>query len=171
MSCIIVLDCLPAERTAIMAKHLSLSERALIERALVLGKSFSEIAASLERSPSTISREVKNHRVFVSRWRDDKMTAYPTTAALREISALQKPSIPASTAASSAGNMTAGSCVLPISLPIVWSWRNRLMSVPDVQSRSPARRIMLTTRLTEPTRPTRRSSGMPESGSAQIPNV
>ena len=72
MSCIIVLDCLPAERTAIMAKHLSLSERALIERALVLGKSFSEIAASLERSPSTISREVKNHRVFVSRWRDDK---------------------------------------------------------------------------------------------------
>ena len=72
MSCIIVLDCLPAERTAIMAKHLSLSERALIERALVLGKSFSEIAASLTRSPSTIAREVKNHRVFVSRWRDDK---------------------------------------------------------------------------------------------------
>ena len=55
-----------------MAKHLSLSERALIERALVLGKSVSEIAASLDRSPSTIAREVKNHRVFVSRWRDDK---------------------------------------------------------------------------------------------------
>ena len=55
-----------------MAKHLSLSERARIERALVLGKSFTEIAASLDRSPSTIAREVKNHRVFVSRWRDDK---------------------------------------------------------------------------------------------------
>ena len=55
-----------------MAKHLSLSERALIERALALGKSFSEIAVSLDRSPSTIAREVKNHRVFVSRWRDDK---------------------------------------------------------------------------------------------------
>ena len=99
------------------------------------------------------------------------MTAYLTTAALSEISAPQKPSIPALTAASSAGNMTAGSCVLPTSLPTVRSWRNRLMSVPDVRSRSPARRTMLTTLLTEPTQPTRRNSGMPESGSAQTPNV
>ena len=72
MFCIIVLDCLPVERTAIMAKHLSLSERAFIERALVHEKSFAEIAKQLNRSATTISREVKSHRVFVQRFRDDK---------------------------------------------------------------------------------------------------
>ena len=66
-----------------MAKHLSLSERALIERALVFGKSFSEIAASLNRSPSTIAREVKRHRVFVSRWRDDKNDCIAYNSCLR----------------------------------------------------------------------------------------
>ncbi len=55
-----------------MAKHLSLSERAFIERALVHEKSFADIAKVLNRSASTISREVKNHRVFVHRRRDDK---------------------------------------------------------------------------------------------------
>ena len=72
MFCIIVLDCLPAEGTAIMAKHLSLSERAFIERALVHEKPFADIAKALNRSATTISREVRNHRVFVHRWRDDK---------------------------------------------------------------------------------------------------
>lgn len=66
-----------------MAKHLSLSERALIERTLVLGRSFSEIAASLNRSPSTISREVKQHRAFVSRWRDDKNDCLAYSTCLR----------------------------------------------------------------------------------------
>ena len=55
-----------------MAKHLSLSERAFVERALVLGKSFTEIAKQLNRSATTISREVKSHRVFVQRFRDDR---------------------------------------------------------------------------------------------------
>lgn len=55
-----------------MAKHLSLSERAFIERALVNERSFASIAKSLDRSASTIAREVKNHRVFVDRWRDDR---------------------------------------------------------------------------------------------------
>lgn len=55
-----------------MAKHLSLSERAFIERALVHEKSFAEIAKQLNRSATTISREVKSHRVFVQRFRDDK---------------------------------------------------------------------------------------------------
>lgn len=50
-----------------MSKHLSLSDRALIERALVLGSSFSAIGNMLGRSPTTISREVRHHRTFVSR--------------------------------------------------------------------------------------------------------
>ena len=79
----IVLDCLPAERTAIMAKHLSLSERAFIERALVHEKSFADIAKSLNRSATTISREVRNHRVFVSRWRDDKNDCLAYNTCLR----------------------------------------------------------------------------------------
>lgn len=50
-----------------MAKHLSLSERTTIERALILGSSFKNIGMMLGRSPTTISREVKNNRVFVNR--------------------------------------------------------------------------------------------------------
>ena len=50
MFCIIDLDCLPAERTAIMAKHLSLSERALVHE-----KSFAEIAKQLNRSATLFS--------------------------------------------------------------------------------------------------------------------
>lgn len=50
-----------------MSKHLSLSDRALIERALVLGSSFSAIGNMLGRSPTTISREVRHHRTVVSR--------------------------------------------------------------------------------------------------------
>ena len=48
-----------------MGKHLTLSDRAIIERYLVHDMTFSYIARRLERSPSTISREVKNHRCFV----------------------------------------------------------------------------------------------------------
>lgn len=48
-----------------MSKHLSLSDRALIERFIALDYTFATMAKRLERSPSTISREVKRHRVFV----------------------------------------------------------------------------------------------------------
>lgn len=50
-----------------MAKHLGISERTMIERGLALGNSFKVIGDMIERSPSTISREVKRHRIFVSR--------------------------------------------------------------------------------------------------------
>lgn len=78
-----VSDCQPTERMAIMAKHLSLSERAFIERALVHEKSFADIAKALNRSATTISREVRNHRVFVHRWRDDKNDCLAYHACLR----------------------------------------------------------------------------------------
>lgn len=66
-----------------MAKHLSLSERSFIERALVYEKSFASIAKSLNRSASTIAREIKNHRVFVNRWRDDRNDCISYQSCLR----------------------------------------------------------------------------------------
>lgn len=51
-----------------MSKHLSLSDRSLIERMLNLDFTFSYIANKLNRSPSTISREVKKHRVFAGQY-------------------------------------------------------------------------------------------------------
>lgn len=42
-----------------MSKHLTLSDRAIIEKYIVLDMSFAYIARRLNRSPSTISREVK----------------------------------------------------------------------------------------------------------------
>lgn len=50
-----------------MSKHLSLSDRTMIERLLVLDYTFAAIAKRLNRSPSTISREVKRYRVFTGR--------------------------------------------------------------------------------------------------------
>lgn len=49
-----------------MSKHLTLTDRAIIERYLAQDMSFSFIARKLERSPTTISREIKNHRCFVN---------------------------------------------------------------------------------------------------------
>ena len=48
-----------------MPKQLSLSERIVIEKMLVHGYSFAAIARQLDRSASTIAREVKNYRHFV----------------------------------------------------------------------------------------------------------
>ena len=50
-----------------MKKHLTLSERAIIEKCIAQDMSFASIARKLERSPSTISREVLKHRVFVNK--------------------------------------------------------------------------------------------------------
>lgn len=49
-----------------MSKHLTLSDRAIIEKYLALDVSFAYIARHLNRSATTISREVKNHRCFVN---------------------------------------------------------------------------------------------------------
>ncbi len=49
-----------------MSKHLTLSDRAIIEKYIALDMSFAYIARRLNRSATTISREVKNHRCFVN---------------------------------------------------------------------------------------------------------
>ena len=52
-----------------MSKHLTLSDRAIIEKYLAQDMSFSYIAKRLDRSATTISREIKNHRCFVNGFR------------------------------------------------------------------------------------------------------
>ena len=49
-----------------MSKQLSLSERIIIERMLAQNYTFASIARKLERSASTIAREVKNYRCFIN---------------------------------------------------------------------------------------------------------
>ena len=51
-----------------MTKQLSLSERIVIERMITSDFTFATIARHLNRSPSTISREVRNHRGFVEKF-------------------------------------------------------------------------------------------------------
>lgn len=51
-----------------MSKHLSLSDRAVIERMLNMDFTFTQIAKKLDRTPSTISREIKRHRVFTGQY-------------------------------------------------------------------------------------------------------
>ena len=47
-------------------KHLDLTDRCIIEKGLALEHSFREIALSLNCSPSTVMREVRNNRVFIT---------------------------------------------------------------------------------------------------------
>ena len=49
-----------------MSKHLTLNDRVLIERYISESFSFAFIARRLARSPSTVAREVKRHRCFIS---------------------------------------------------------------------------------------------------------
>lgn len=53
-------------------KHLTLSERAEIEVMIDKGSSFAQIARTLSRDPSTISKEIRSHRFRVPHYRDDK---------------------------------------------------------------------------------------------------
>lgn len=46
--------------------HMALEDRCQIERYLTFGCSFKEIAKMLNRNPSTIAREIKNHRTFIT---------------------------------------------------------------------------------------------------------
>ncbi len=50
-------------------KHLTLSERAEIEVMIDKGSSFAQIARTLSRDPSTISKEIRSHRFLVPHYR------------------------------------------------------------------------------------------------------
>ena len=49
-------------------KHLTMSDRIYIEQALAEHKNFRNIAAYLERDPSTISKEVRKKRIQRLMW-------------------------------------------------------------------------------------------------------
>ncbi|SDX99260.1 Helix-turn-helix domain-containing protein, partial [Ruminococcaceae bacterium YAD3003] len=51
-----------------MGKHLSLSDRAIIEKLLAQDYTFAYIARQLGRSSVCISKEVKKHRCFANRY-------------------------------------------------------------------------------------------------------
>ena len=51
-----------------MEKHLSLSDRAIIEKLLAQDFTFAYIARQLKRSSVCISKEVKQHRCFANRY-------------------------------------------------------------------------------------------------------
>lgn len=55
----------PAERST-MSNHLSLADRTIIEKSLIMGCSFAAIGRLLHRSGSTIGREVQQHRIFIN---------------------------------------------------------------------------------------------------------
>ena len=59
-----------------MSKHLTLTDRAIIEKYLAQDMSFSFIAKRLNRSATTISREIKNHRCFVNGFRYTSKDTY-----------------------------------------------------------------------------------------------
>ena len=45
-------------------KHMTLSDRIFIEQSLANHNSFKEIASVLKKDPSTISKEIRKHRMF-----------------------------------------------------------------------------------------------------------
>ena len=59
------IDYLSGRKESIMAKHLTLSDRIIIERGINNELTFATIARMLDRSPSSISREVKRYRVII----------------------------------------------------------------------------------------------------------
>ena len=60
-------------------KHLTLSDRIRIKALLEEGKSFSQIAAELDKCPTTISREVRRHRSVIPSGSNSKIPySWPT---------------------------------------------------------------------------------------------
>ena len=59
-------------------KHLTMSDRIDIEISLKAGKSFTQIANDLDKDPSTISKEVRNHIKCTDNARYSRCANYPT---------------------------------------------------------------------------------------------
>lgn len=129
-----------------MSKHLTLSDRAIIEKYLAQDMPFSYIAKRLHRSPSTISREVKNHRCFVNgyRYSDNPCINY-RSCIRRNLCDGRNLSIPAITDARIALNLIAINYVLSLFHLIAKHYLNHLMFVLDVLMRKSVNVITLIT--------------------------
>lgn len=123
-----------------MSKHLTLSDRAIIEKYLAQDMPFSYIAKRLHRSPSTISREVKNHRCFVNGYR------YSDNPCINYRSCIRRNlSIPAITDARIALNLIALNYVLSLFHLIAKHYLNHLTFVLDVLMKKSVNVITLIT--------------------------
>ena len=52
-----------SQKPRVNQKHMTLSDRIFIEQALAQQMTFKEIARFLQKDPTTISKEVKKHRI------------------------------------------------------------------------------------------------------------
>ena len=123
-----------------MSKHLSLSERVMIERGLLLGNSFKVIGRMIGRSPTTTSTEVRKRRTFVLRNAHKGNDCIHYHGCLRKNRVRMKPFTPASTVASYAPNMIAVNTAKPMNRPIARNWRSRRMSAMDAIMKKAAKR-------------------------------
>ena len=60
--------------TSVYQKHMGISERTYIEEALERGDKFADMARFLGKDPTTISKEVRKHRILKRRTRHEKET-------------------------------------------------------------------------------------------------
>lgn len=130
-----------------MSKHLTLTDRAIIEKYLAQDMSFSFIAKRLNRSATTISRELKNHRCFVNGFRYTSNDCINYRSCLRRNIAIRNQFTLVPIAAKHVRNSTVKAYVHSTFLHIVLCWINRLMFALVVQMRRHAKETMPTTLL------------------------
>ena len=130
-----------------MSKHLTLTDRAIIEKYLAQDMSFSFIAKRLNRSATTISRELKNHRCFVNGFRYTSNDCINYRSCLRRNICDQESIYTCSHRCKTCTEFDCKSFVHSTFLHIVLCWINRLMFALVVQMRRHAKETMPTTLL------------------------
>ena len=130
-----------------MSKHLTLTDRAIIEKYLAQDMSFSFIAKRLNRSATTISCEIKNHRCFVNGFRYTSNDCINYRSCLRRNICDQESIYTCSHRCKTCTEFDCKSYVHSTFLHIVLCWINRLMFALVVQMRRHAKETMPTTLL------------------------
>lgn len=128
-----------------MSKHLTLSDRAIIEKYLAQDMPFSYIAKRLHRSPSTISREVKIIGALLTGIVIQIILALTTALVFAGIFVIRNLSIPAITDARIALNLIAMNYVLSLFHLIAKHYLNHLTFVLDVLMKKSVNVITLIT--------------------------
>lgn len=130
-----------------MSKHLTLTDRAIIEKYLAQDMSFSFIAKRLNRSATTISCEIKNHRCFVNGFRYTSNDCINYRSCLRRNICDQESIYTCSHRCKTCTDSTVKAYVHSTFLHIALCWINRLMFALVVQMRRHAKETMPTTLL------------------------
>ncbi len=71
-----------SKKTQTNQKHMNQNGRVVIEKGLDVGRSMSTIAAELGKDPTTISKEIKKHRIFQKHDKHDSYNEKPNRCAL-----------------------------------------------------------------------------------------